>query len=111
MTSQLFTMTSNPLDWNIGETDNKAFNESKLKAYEENLDFLKAFSTESGKKVLEWMIKYTLESPTWWPGRPAEFGYFREGQNNLVRQLKSKVENARNFKEDEKNDRKSRNRK
>lgn len=91
----------NQLDWNIGsqEPDKEQVEAAKQKAYEEDIDFLKCFSTASGKRVLEWINKYTLDSPTWWPGRPAEFGYWREGQNNLVRQIKSKINNAKEYQE------------
>lgn len=91
----------NPLNWDIGSTEpnKEQLEAAKQKAYEEDVDFLKCFSTASGRKVLEWMTKFTLDSPTWWPGRPAEFGYWREGQNNLVRQIKSKINNAKDYQE------------
>ena len=90
----------NPLNWDISpDADKTQLEEDKKKRYEEDVDFLKAFTSPSGKKVLEWMIKYTLDSPTWWPAKPKEYGYFREGQNNLVRQIKSKIENAKTHQE------------
>ena len=38
-----------------------------------------------GKKVLEFLIKKTLEQPTWVPGGDHSFGYVREGQNSIIR--------------------------
>lgn len=94
----------NPLDWNLDDDkpNKKQIEAAKEKQYEEDIDFLKAFSTPAGKKVLAWMTLYTLDSPTWWPGKPPEFGYYREGQNHLVRQIRSKIENARNYQEKQK---------
>lgn len=93
-------MTSdNPLDWNISdvETGKKQLEESDKKAYELNHLFANTFSTPSGKKVLEWLTEHTLESPTWWPGKPPDYGYFREGQNSLMRQIKDKIKQANEY--------------
>lgn len=76
------------------------------KEYETNVSFLNAFSTPHGKKVLEWITLHTLDSPTWWPAQKPEFGYFREGQNSLVRQIKDKIKKAKQYQE-KKNDRPS----
>lgn len=94
-------MTSqNPLDWNINDsqTDKKQVEESDKKAYELNHLFATTFGTPSGKKVLEWLVTHTLDSPTWWPGRPPDYGYFREGQNSLMRQIKDKITKANEYK-------------
>jgi hypothetical protein len=85
-------------DWDI-KPDLEQVEISRQKQYEENMDFYKAFSTPSGKKVLEWLTKHTLDSPTWWPSQSEKFGYFREGQNSLVRQLKSKIQQAKDYQE------------
>lgn len=85
-------------DWDI-KPDLQQVAESQKKQYEENMDFYKAFGTQSGKKVLEWLTKNTLDSPTWWPSQSEKFGYFREGQNSLVRQLKSKIQQAKDYQE------------
>lgn len=90
----------NQLDWDIPtETDKGNLEEARQKEYEQNIDFMKTFSTASGKKVLDWLESNTLGSPTWWPSQSEKFGYFREGQNSLVRQLKSKIQQARDYKE------------
>jgi hypothetical protein len=91
------------LDWDIKtERDTSKIEEVSQKEYEENLDFLKAFSTTSGKKVMEWLTLHTLDSPTWWPAQSEKFGYFREGQNSLVRQLKAKIQQAKQYQEKQK---------
>lgn len=93
----------NPLNWDIkNEADKTQIEEANKKEYEVNHLFHKTFSTDSGKKVLEWLILHTLESPTWWPSQPKEFGYFREGQNSLIRQIKDKIEKAKNYQEKKK---------
>ena len=94
-------MTDNSLNWDIvSETTDKAQLEEQNKAqYEENIHFQRTFTSPNGKKVLEWLTKYTLETPTWWPGQDTSRGFFREGQNSLVRQIISKIEQAKNYQE------------
>ena len=91
----------NPLAWNISA---EAVEQEQLKRkaeedYEENFHFERTFSTESGQLVLEWLVKHTIQTPTWLPGRTAEQCYFREGQNNLVRQIEAKIKQSREYKE------------
>jgi hypothetical protein len=92
--------------WDIEQPNRENIEAANLKRYEEDLHFLKCFSTPSGKRVIEWMIKFTVDSPTWWPQgdyqKSIAQGFFREGQNSLVRQLLSKIDNAKNFKESQK---------
>lgn len=96
----------NQLDWGDFTPNTEALVEANRKQYEENIDFLKAFSTPSGKRVLEWLKKHTLDTPTWWPAadydKAVANGFFREGQNSLVRQLINKIDMAKNYKEQEK---------
>lgn len=89
----------NQLDWQIGgeQPDRLQLEAAEQKEYEINHHFERAFSTPSGKKVLEWLTLHTLDTPTWWPGKPTDYGFFREGQNGLVRQIKSKIEKAKNY--------------
>lgn len=96
-------MVVNQLLWDLDEPSTEHIEAAKAKQFEEDIHFLKAFSTPSGKLVMEWLTKHTLDSPTWWPqtdyNKSIAAGFFREGQNSLVRQLKAKIENARNYKE------------
>jgi hypothetical protein len=93
----------NQLQWNLDEPSTEHIEAMRAKRYEEDIHFLKAFSTPSGKLVMDWLAKHTLDSPTWWPqgdyDKSIASGFFREGQNSLVRQLKAKMENARTYKE------------
>jgi len=45
------------------------------------------FDTPQGKEVLAWLESAFLHQPTWAPGYATDFGFFREGQNTLVREL------------------------
>lgn len=97
--------SKNPLAWDMdNEPDANQMKERARKAYEENHHFDKAFSTPSGRKVLEWLDKHTLGTPSWWPdadyNKAVANGFWREGQNSLVRQIKSKIEQARHYKEE-----------
>lgn len=85
-------------EWDINP-DLGQVKENLRKEYEENIEFLKTFTTPAGKKVLEWLKLHTLEAPTWWPSQSEKFGYFREGQNSLVRQLEKKIQQARDYQE------------
>lgn len=100
-------MNDNPLAWDIGrEANTEQLDEAQKKAYEENFHFLKAFSTPSGKIVLDWLTKHTLETPSWWPdadyNKSVANGFWREGQNSLVRQLRAKIQQAKDYKENTK---------
>ncbi len=95
----------NQLDWdNVGDTPDVAQVElARQKEYETDVLFLTAFSTPSGKKVLEWLISHTLDTPTWWPdadiNKATANGFFREGQNSLMRQVKAKIQRAKDYQE------------
>jgi hypothetical protein len=97
-------MTDNPLAWDIGrESNTEQLEEAAKKAYEENINFLKAFNTPAGKAVMEWLVKHTLDTPSWWPdadyNKSVANGFWREGQNSLVRQLRAKIEQAKTYQE------------
>ncbi len=100
------TASTNPLAWDIvsDNPESKAqIKKAEEAANEVNSLFLTAFSTPSGKKVLEWLITHTLDCPTWWPGdsydKSIANGFFREGQNSLIRQIKAKIKQARDYQE------------
>ena len=98
-------MDVNQLNWNIGkEQPNKEQLEAaKQKEYELDVHFLKTFNTPSGKIVLDWLVLHTLDTPTWFPNadiaKATANGFFREGQNGLVRQIKAKIKNAKDYME------------
>ncbi len=63
----------------------------------QDIDILisKTFSSDEGRKVLAWLRGMTIEAPAWVPGQDASYGYAREGQNSLVREIERRIQRAR----------------
>lgn len=59
--------------------------------------FKRVFSSTDGKKVLELLCSETIEQPTWVPGAADSFGYARDGQNSIVRQIIARIKRADEF--------------
>jgi hypothetical protein len=59
-----------------------------------DIQFKRCFGTESGQKVLEHLVNITINQPAWVPGADASFGYAREGQNSLVREIQQRIRRA-----------------
>lgn len=57
---------------------------------------LRVFSTEEGQKLLKWLREQTIEQHCWLPGAEASYGYFHEGRCNLVKEIETRVQRARN---------------
>ena len=57
---------------------------------------LRVFGTEEGQKLLKWLREQTIEQSCWTPGVDPSYGYFLEGRCNLVKEIESRVERARN---------------
>jgi hypothetical protein len=49
----------------------------------------KVFKSKDGKKVLEWLDDRYIKSAVCVPGQAEGQGYYREGQNSVVRMFKS----------------------
>lgn len=75
--------------------DVKPKNENKDTELETNKAFARTFETEEGKKVLEFLINKTLQQPTWIPGGDNSYGYAREGQNSIIREIQQRIERAK----------------
>lgn len=60
-------------------------------------NFVRMFSTEEGKVVLDYLVSMTLDQPTWYPGEDPSHGYAREGQNSIVREIMKRIERGRNY--------------
>lgn len=62
----------------------------------EELDRLvkRVFSTEDGQKLLKWMQEVYLENPSWQPGADNSYGYWREGQNAVIRDIEARIRRA-----------------
>jgi hypothetical protein len=56
-----------------------------------DIQIARTFSTEEGQKVLAWLREQYLEQPGWQPGAEASFGFFREGQNSVIRDLETRI--------------------
>ena len=59
-----------------------------------DIQFQRCFSTEAGKKVLEHLRSITVEQPAWVPGAEPSYGYAREGQNSIVREIEQRIRRA-----------------
>jgi len=66
-------------------------------AQKDDIDILMArtFGTDEGKQVLAWLRQVTIEVPAWVPGQEASYGFAREGQNSLVREIERRIVRAK----------------
>ena len=66
-------------------------------AAKQDIDILiaRTFSTEEGRQVLAWLRERTIETPAWVPGQEASFGFAREGQNSIVREIERRMERGK----------------
>jgi hypothetical protein len=56
---------------------------------------LRVFSTEDGSKLLEWLQAMYVDVPVAVPGADPSHAFFAEGQRNVVRDLKARIQQAR----------------
>ena len=56
--------------------------------------FKRTFDTEAGKKVLAHLKAITVDQPAWVPGAEPSFGYAREGQNSIYREIEQRLKRA-----------------
>ena len=63
---------------------------------QKELDLLyhRCFTSEEGAKVLTHLRSVTIEQPAWMPNADASFGYSREGQNSLIREIELRIRRA-----------------
>ena len=73
------------------EIDSKDF----VDPQELNRLYFRVFNTEDGQKVLKHLRAITIEQPSFIPGESASYGYCREGQNSIVREIEERVQRAR----------------
>ena len=66
--------------------------ESADKRQERNQLFAKVFGGKAGKEILRVLREITIERPVAKPQQEASYAYFREGQNDIVRQIEAAVE-------------------
>ena len=51
--------------------------------------------SDDGQRMMEWLTESYLLQPTWAPGYQTDFGYFREGQNTLIREIQTRALRAK----------------
>lgn len=61
-----------------------------------NLLVAKTFGTDAGQKVLAWMREFYLERPCWEPGAESSMGYWKSGQQSVIRDIEARIRKARN---------------
>ena len=59
-----------------------------------DMKYAKVFSTPEGQEILQDLVNRTLELPTWYPELPDSYGYVREGQNMIVREITKRIKRA-----------------
>jgi hypothetical protein len=56
----------------------------------------RVFNTPDGQKVLGHLIAITVDQPAWTPGADPSYGYAREGQNSIIREIQSRMRRSQN---------------
>ena len=59
-----------------------------------DIAYSKCFQTNEGRSVLEPLIQITLDQPCWVPGADSSYGYAREGQNSIIREIQQRIRRA-----------------
>ena len=54
------------------------------------------YDTTDGKMFFDWLNGSYLNQPSWAPGYTTDYGYYREGQNTLIREILLRKERAKN---------------
>lgn len=57
---------------------------------------LRVFSTEDGRKLLQWLRQMYVDVPVAVPGTDPSHAYFAEGQRTVVRDIEARILRARN---------------
>jgi len=56
--------------------------------------YQRVFSSQDGKKLLIHLKTTYLDTPTWSPGYEASYGWFRDGQNTIIRDILTRMRRA-----------------
>ena len=56
--------------------------------------FHRVFTSKDGKKILEHLTTRYLDQPAWVPNADPSYGYAREGQNSIVREIITRIRRA-----------------
>lgn len=65
--------------------------EEKQKRHQHKKDFVATFSSDYGKRVLDYFKSHTVDSPTWVPGFVEGQAQWREGQNSIIREIENTI--------------------
>ena len=83
--------------WGIDnlQEDIKNQNKAQMDAFrEECLLYATVFNSDAGIKILNKLEKI-LDLPTWEPSKPEAYGYWREGNNYIIRHIRNRVKKAK----------------
>ena len=58
---------------------------------------LRVFTSEDGKKLLEWLKAVYVDVPIAVPGADPSHAFFAEGQRTVVRDIEARINQARNL--------------
>lgn len=58
---------------------------------------LRVFSTEDGQALMKWLTEMYVDVPVAVPGNDPAHAFFAEGQRNVVRDIKARIQTARNL--------------
>lgn len=89
-------MTKSP--WGIDQLNEQIKHltqEQKKQLIEKYAHFARCFSTEDGQKVLADLQRELDGRPTWDPNKSKKFGYYREGQNDVLKFIINRTNVAR----------------
>lgn len=58
---------------------------------------LRVFTSEDGKKLLEWLKAVYVDVPIAVPGADPSHAFYAEGQRSVVRDIEARINQARNL--------------
>jgi len=82
-----------------GNNQPQESDEQRQKRLQLGKDFVATFSTDHGRRVLNYFKDHTLNQPSWVPGFVEGQAQFREGQNQIIREIEQKINRAKNIEE------------
>ena len=56
-----------------------------------DIAYAELFNSPDGEKVLRHLKSITLDQPCWVPGSDPSYGFHREGQNSIIRQIENRI--------------------
>lgn len=89
-------LKSNAFDWDLTQSQEALKRKEELKALmQEELNMCKMmdrlFSTDEGKRVMEYLVSKTLDLPVAVPNAGEAMAYHREGQNSIIRFIQQQI--------------------